>query len=279
MGDNAGVMSHAKTAKTDAALAAATEVARAALVEAVGEDFVGAHIGSEAEAERVVTHFFESEQAGYADWRWAVTITRAPRQKQVTINEIVLLPGETALVAPEWVPWKERIGKDDLGPGDLLPVPDGDPRLVPGYLVGDAALDAAAAREEREVMREVGLGRELVLSVDGRDLAAERWYAGDNGPAAPIAQAAPARCGTCGFLVRMAGPLSSIFGVCANGSAPSDGQVVSFDHGCGAHSDVRAEPSQHTPSASSPVHDTMTWATWENREDAWADTDLEVIAH
>ncbi|MGA9345843.1 MAG: DUF3027 domain-containing protein [Nocardioidaceae bacterium] len=271
-------MSQAKPAKTDAALAAAVEVARAALVEAVGDAFVGVHIGCEAEAERVVTQFFESEQPGYADWRWAVTVTRAPRQKQVTINEIVLLPGESSLVAPEWVPYKERVGKDDLGPGDLLPVADDDPRLVPGYLVGDAALDAAAAREQREVSREVGLGRELVLSVNGRDLAADRWYAGDSGPDAPIAQAAPARCGTCGFLVRIEGPLSSVFGVCANGSAPSDGQVVSFDHGCGAHSDVRTEPSQHTPSASSPVHDTMTWATWDNRENAWAETDLEVIS-
>ncbi len=272
-------MSQAKPAKTDAALAAAVDVARAALVEAVGDAFVGVHIGCEAEAERVLTHFFESEQPGYADWRWAVTVTRAPRQKQVTINEIVLLPGESSLVAPEWVPWKERVGKDDLGPGDLLPVADDDPRLVPGYLVGDAALDAAAAREQREVSREVGLGRELVLSVNGRDLAADRWYAGDSGPDAPIAQAAPAGCGTCGFLVRIEGPLSSVFGVCANGSAPSDGQVVSLDHGCGAHSDVRTEPSQHTPSASSPVHDTVSWATWDNREDAWADTDLEVISH
>ena len=40
--------------------------------------------------------------------------------------------------------------------------------------------------------REVGLGRERVLSITGRDQAADRWYARDNGPQAPIAQAAPA---------------------------------------------------------------------------------------
>ena len=269
MGDN-GSVTRLTRPKTDAALAAAVDLARDALVEAVGDQVCGEHVGSQAEDDRVLTHFFANEQTGYAGWRWAVTITRAPRQKHVTVNEIVLLPGESALVAPQWVPWKDRIGKDDLGPGDLLPVGDDDPRLVPGYLVGDQALDPATAREQRDVAREVGLGRERVLSVTGRDQAAERWYAGDNGPAAPIAQAAPAHCATCGFLVRMAGPMSAAFGVCANASSPSDGQVVSFDHGCGAHSDVRTEQSQHTPSAATPVLDTLTW-------DTWADTDLEVI--
>ncbi len=276
MGDNAVVTSIAKPPKSDAAAAAAVDLAREALREAVGEALFGDHVGVQAEADRVVTHFFESTQAGYRGWRWAVTLTRAPRLKAVTVNEIVMLPGEAALVAPGWVPWKDRIGKEDLGPGDLLPTADGDPRLVPGYLVGDEAIDAAASRDVRDVTREVGLGRERVLSVMGRDEAADRWYAGDHGPDTPIAQAAPATCGTCGFLVRVAGPLSGVFGVCANASAPSDGQVVSFDHGCGAHSDVRVEQTQHTPVAATPVFDTLSWATWDNAE--WADDDLEIIS-
>ena len=276
MGDNAGVMSLAKPPKTDAALAAAVDEAREALAEEVGTNRFGDHVGHEAEADRVVTHYFESTQAGYVGWRWAVTISRAPRHKQVTINEIVLLPGETSLVAPSWVPWKDRVGKDDLGPGDLIPVAEDDPRLVPGYLVGDQALDPSTVREVRDVTREVGLGRERVLSITGRDQAADRWYAGDNGPDTPIAQAAPALCGTCGFLVRMAGPLSTVFGVCANASAPTDGQVVSLDHGCGAHSDVRVEQTPGTPTATTPVLDTMSWATWDNA--GWADAELEIIS-
>jgi hypothetical protein len=43
----------------------------------------------------------------------------------------------------------------------------------------------------------------------------------------------------------MAGALRSFFGVCANAWSPSDGRVVSLDHGCGAHSEVdvvRPEP-------------------------------------
>jgi hypothetical protein len=223
-----------------------------------------------AEDERVVTHFFASTDAGYLGWRWAVTITRAPRQKAVTLNEIVLLPGDEAVRPPEWVPYKDRVAAGDLGPGDLVPTAEDDPRLVPGYLVGDEALDAANAREQREVIREVGLGREVVLSVEGRDEAAERWYDGAHGPDDPIAKVAPGRCGSCGFLVRLSGPLALRFGVCANASSPSDGHAVSFDHGCGAHSDVREEPSQHQPSTPQPFHDTLTF-------DTWGDAELEII--
>jgi hypothetical protein len=72
-------------------------------------------------------------------------------------------------------------------------------------------------------------------------------------------------------MVRLSGALSTQFGVCANEFSPSDSHVVSYDHGCGAHSDVRVpEQSQHQPSAPLPVHDTLTW-------DAWVDADVEFI--
>jgi hypothetical protein len=249
----------------------AADAAREALTAAVGAADVGEHKGAVVEGERVVTHFFASTARGYVGWHWAVTLARAPRQKAVTVDEIVLLPGDGALIAPPWVPWKDRVDKGDLGPGDLVPVSPEDPRLVPGYLTGDDALDARTAREVREVTRELGLGRERVLSIDGRLEAAERWFEGENGPASPIAQSAPARCVSCGFMVRLSGALAYSFGVCANASSPSDGQVVSYDHGCGAHSDVRLpEQSKHQPVAAFPVHDTLT-------SDAWIDSEVEII--
>jgi hypothetical protein len=257
-----------KKPRADSVLVAAVDEARAVLVDEVGEDQFGEHLGAAAEDDRVVTHFFAATQPGYSGWRWGVTMARAPRLKAVTVNEIVLLPGDTALQAPEWVPWKDRVQKGDLGPGDLVPIDEDDVRLVPGYLVGDETLDQATAREMREVVRELGLGRERVLSVTGRDEAAERWLEGENGPRAPIALSAPAPCASCGFMVRLSGALSTAFGVCANASSPSDGQVVAFEHGCGAHSDVReqAHPSSATPT----VHDTLAW-------DTWGDADIEVI--
>jgi DUF3027 family protein len=249
----------------------AADAAREALVSAVGVAEVGEHKGAVVEGERVVTHFFASTARGYVGWHWAVTLARAPRQKAVTVDEIVLLPRDGALIAPPWVPWKDRVDKGDLGPGDLIPVSAEDPRLVPGYLTGDDALDARTAREVREVTRELGLGRERVLSIDGRLDAAERWFEGENGPGSPIAKAAPAHCVSCGFMVRLSGALATSFGVCANASSPSDGHVVSYDHGCGAHSDVRLpEQSKHQPVAALPVHDTLT-------SDAWIDSEVEII--
>lgn len=263
-------MTAMRAPKSDSTLTAAVDDARAALTEAVGSAAIGDHLGALAEAERVVTHFFATRDPAYVGWRWAVTTTRAPRHKSVTVDEIVLLPDEGALVAPPWLPWKDRVAPEDLGPGDLVPVAEGDPRLVPGYLVGDEALDGTSVREAREVVRDVGLGRARVLSIEGRDEAADRWYAGPNGPDDPIAKSAPGRCGTCGFLVRLSGPLALTFGLCANASSPSDGQAVSFDHGCGAHSDVQVDPSQHQASTPEPFHDTVTW-------DTWGDSDLELI--
>jgi Protein of unknown function (DUF3027) len=225
--------------RPDAVAAAAVDEARAALVDEVGGADVGDHLGHLVEDERVVTHLFACTRKGYAGWRWSVTVARASRQKHVTIDEVVLMPGEDALVAPEWVPYKERIRPGDLSPGDLLPVEDDDPRLVPTYLFGDDPLSADDRAQVKTVAAELGLGRVRTLSIEGRDLAAQRWYDGDAGPEAPLAQSAPDTCTTCGFLLRIAGPLSEMFGVCANGNANDDGRVVSFDHGCGAHSEVR----------------------------------------
>jgi hypothetical protein len=227
-----------RAAKTDQVLADAVETARQGL-DVVDPEHVGAHLGVVAEGERLVTHFFECGLPGYRGWRWAVTVTRIPRSKQVTICESALLPGPDALRAPEWVPWQERLQPGDLGVGDLLPTAPDDDRLAPAYVLSD---DPAV----EEVSWELGLGRVRVLSRDGRLDAAQRWYDGERGPNAPISVAAPsaARCGSCGFYLQLAGSLRQAFGVCGNEYAPDDAQVVSVDHGCGAHSEVLVEQVQ-----------------------------------
>ena len=53
-----------------------------------------------------------------------------------------------------------------------------------------------------------------------------------------------ARCGSCGFYLQLAGSMRQAFGVCGNEYAPDDAQVVSVDHGCGAHSEVLVEQVQ-----------------------------------
>lgn len=214
-------------------------------MESAGEGQVGDHLEAVPEGDRLVTHLFECLMPGYRGWRWAVVVTRVPRSRRVTVCETALLPGPDALLSPSWVPWSERLEPGDLGVGDLLPTPPDDERLVPGYLQSD---DPAV----EETVWELGLGRVRVMSRVGRSECAQRWYEGPHGPQAPISRAAPpqARCGTCGFYLPLAGALRNLFGVCGNVYAPDDGQVVSADHGCGAHSEVLtdiASPVEELP--------------------------------
>jgi hypothetical protein len=61
---------------------------------------------------------------------------------------------------------------------------------------------------------------------------------------------AAAACSTCGYFLPLAGSLRQVFGACGNEWSGSDGQVVSVDHGCGAHSETdveRIEPEQLPP--------------------------------
>ncbi len=218
--------------KPDAVLAGSVDLALAAAVE-VGGAHVGEHLAVSADGERVVTHAFASLQPGYTGWYWAVTLARAPRAKAATIDEVVMLPGADALLAPDWVPWKLRLQPGDLGPGDLLPAEPDDERLVPAYLASDD-------EQVEQVAFALGLGRVRVMSREGRLDAAARWYSGDGGPDTPMARQAPARCGTCGYYLQLAGSLSAGFGVCGNEITSVDGQVVSAEFGCGAHSEVRS---------------------------------------
>lgn len=222
----------ARAPRLDPTCAEAVDLARSGVTEAAPEH-VGEHLGAVPEADRVATHLFDCRLPGYRGWRWAVTVTRAPRSRQVTLSETVLLPGPEALRAPDWLPWDERLKPGDVGVGDLLPTAPDDERLMPGYLYSD---DPAV----EDVAWELGVGRSRVMSRQGRLETAYRWYESDHGPDAPIATAAPAsaRCGTCGFWLPMAGSLRQVFGVCGNLYAPDDGRVVSADHGCGAHSEV-----------------------------------------
>lgn len=245
------------TPKADAVVMTAVDVAHEALLLEVDAADVGDHLDAHVEDERVVTHLFDCRRPGYAGWRWSVTVARASRQKGVTVDEIVLIPGADAIVAPTWVPYRERIKPGDLSPGDLLPVSDDDARLVPTYSFGDDPLDADARAQVRTVAKDLGLGRIRTLSPEGHELAAQRWYDGDAGPDAPLAQSAPEPCSTCGFLVRISGSLAESFGVCANGDANDDGRVVAFDHGCGAHSEVRLAKRHEPQPLPDPVVDDL----------------------
>src|SRR5690242_9228047 len=96
MGDNPAVMMTEEIAER------AVAPARAALVEQVGESVVGDYLASIAEGDGVLTVSFACTQAGYPGWYWAVTVVQPDGQAEVTVDEVVLLPGEEAITAPAW---------------------------------------------------------------------------------------------------------------------------------------------------------------------------------
>lgn len=144
-----------RTPTLDRLCAEAVDLAREAVEAAAGPGQVGEHIEAVADADRVVTHFFECLEPAYRGWRWAATLTRAARAKTVTVDETVLLPGPDALLAPEWVPWSERLRPGDLGPGDLLPTEADDARLEPGI---SPTLEEIRAEKERGAGEEAAAG-------------------------------------------------------------------------------------------------------------------------
>lgn len=60
------------------------------------------------EGDGAVTYLFKGDLKGYQGWNWSVTLYQA-EGAEPTVSEIVLLPGDNALVAPDWVPWSERL--------------------------------------------------------------------------------------------------------------------------------------------------------------------------
>ncbi|MFE6722271.1 DUF3027 domain-containing protein [Streptomyces albidoflavus] len=261
----------------DRLCAEAVDLARSVAEETAAPGVVGEHLAVTADGDRVATHYFACHDPGYRGWRWAVTVARASRAKYVTVDESVLLPGPDALLAPEWVPWSERLRPGDLGPGDLLPTEADDLRLEPGWIADeepppnsavsadmaelveaeDASLSAGPPADlplapERgsvaSVAEELGLRRSRVLSRYGLLDAAERWEA-QFGAESAMAQAAPAPCVSCGFLLPLAGSLRQAFGICANAYSPADGHVVSLAYGCGGHSEAAVMPTPPRPPA------------------------------
>jgi hypothetical protein len=85
-----------------------TELARGALLEITPEATVGSPVGTVEEGDGVVSVLFANRMPGYPGWRWTVSIAQVEGDEP-TVLEVELMPGDGSLLAPEWVPWSERL--------------------------------------------------------------------------------------------------------------------------------------------------------------------------
>jgi hypothetical protein len=84
------------------------DAARAALIEITPEATIGELVSVETNDEGVSTVLFASTMAGYPDWHWTVSVAQLPDESP-SVLEAELLPGDGALLAPDWVPWSDRL--------------------------------------------------------------------------------------------------------------------------------------------------------------------------
>jgi len=83
------------------------EVAKAALLEVTPEATIGAPSGQVEEA-GATTVTFQANMAGYPGWHWTVSVATLD-DAEPSVLEVELMPGNGALLAPDWVPWSERL--------------------------------------------------------------------------------------------------------------------------------------------------------------------------
>jgi hypothetical protein len=138
-------------------------VAYNAAVEAASRNAVGFFIESTPEDEGVVTYLFEGKLKGYVGWRWSVSIFQGEGDVPPTVSEVLLVPGPDSLVAPDWVPWSERLA---------------DYKALQAELEAQAALEAEEA-EDGEEAEDLDDADDLAEVGDSSELDHEDFHASE----------------------------------------------------------------------------------------------------
>lgn len=94
----------------DERLLASHDLALSALHDITPAATVGPAAGYTLEGDGVVSLRFETTMPGYPGWFWTVSVAVVDGAEP-TVLEAELLPGENALLAPEWVPWAVRLAE------------------------------------------------------------------------------------------------------------------------------------------------------------------------
>jgi len=115
--------------------AALLELARAEAADFAKPNVLGEFVESVEEEPGVTTFMWQSTHAGYLGWRVAAIVAHFAGDDEATVSEVLLVPGVDSLVAPDWVPWSERLA---------------DYQALQAELEKQAALDAELAAAEGE---------------------------------------------------------------------------------------------------------------------------------
>ena len=83
-------------------------VARAALAQISPAGTVGDLLDRTVLDDGTSTLRFASTLSGYPGWHWSVSVAEVTGEEP-TVMEAELMPGDGALIAPDWVPWAERL--------------------------------------------------------------------------------------------------------------------------------------------------------------------------
>jgi Protein of unknown function (DUF3027) len=101
----------ARAPKKAAAVVAGTDALEPVARQALGEITHPSNVGALRDvvvADDVATVRFSTTQGGYPGWYWTVSIAVNPGLEP-SVLETELMPAEGALVAPDWVPWADRL--------------------------------------------------------------------------------------------------------------------------------------------------------------------------
>ena len=84
------------------------DAARAALLEITPDETIGDLAAETDEGDGITTVQFHSALPGYPGWKWTVSLSTLDAEAP-SILETELIPGDGSLLAPDWVPWSDRL--------------------------------------------------------------------------------------------------------------------------------------------------------------------------
>jgi Protein of unknown function (DUF3027) len=129
--------------------------ALSALLEVQSPSTVGDFVSETDEGDHVVTYRFATTLSGYPGWNWTIAVAHLP-EEEPTIVESELLPADGALLAPDWVPWSDRM--DDYRAAQLA--------------LGEAAVEADEDEDDEDDDDEDAFGSDTLHGgdLDGVDI-------------------------------------------------------------------------------------------------------------